>query len=339
MIGIVGDMHIGARSGNKIYHEYFGLFIDDLFLWIDENNIQELILLGDLFDVRKHVDTWCLSWFKSMFIERCVNRGLRIHVLVGNHDAYYRESLEVNTPRLILSEWPDTFNVVDSPQELTIDGNTFLLVPWIAKSNKEQIESSIKRSKAKYLCGHFEFNGFQMHRGSVAKTQHNHTGYGKFKKIFSGHFHTKSEKDNVLYTGTPYETTWIDANDQKGFYSLDGDEISFIPNCHTFHEFIQYPEIRDIGKKFVKGIIEDTTDKKAIEKWKEKLLAFNPHGIKFQEKTQTVYASSVNMDKIKTTEELIFEFIDETETELDKGKLKNIMSKFYHIAMSGGDNA
>lgn len=336
MIGIIGDMHIGARSGNKVYHQYFELFIHDLFTWVDENDVHELILLGDLFDVRKHVDTWCLSWFKTTFIERCVNRGLLVHVIVGNHDIHFKESLEVNTPRLVLSEWPDIFNVVDAPQEPMIDGCKFLLVPWIAKTNKETVELAIKNTKAKYLCGHFEFNGFPMHRGSVAKTQHNHDGYGKFNQIFSGHYHTKSERDNVIYTGTPYETTWVDANDQKGFYSFDNGEISFIPTRHTFHEFIEYPQIRDIKNKFVRGIIHDTSDKKAIEKWKDTLLQYGPHDIKFQEKTQTTYASSVNMEKIKSTEELIFEFIDETETELDKIIIKNMMSGFYQLAM--GDN-
>lgn len=338
MIGIIGDMHIGARSGNKVYHQYFELFIHDLFTWVDENDVHELILLGDLFDVRKHVDTWCLSWFKTTFIERCVNRGLLVHVIVGNHDIHFKESLEVNTPRLVLSEWSDIFNVVDSPQETMIDGCKFLLVPWIAKTNKEAVELAIKNTKAKYLCGHFEFNGFPMHRGSVAKTQHTHGGYGKFNQIFSGHYHTKSERDNVIYTGTPYETTWVDANDQKGFYSFDNGEISFIPTRHTFHEFIEYPQIRDIKNKFVRGIIHDTSDKKAIEKWKDTLLQYGPHDIKFQEKTQTTYASSVNMEKIKSTEELIFEFIDETETELDRDRLKNLMSKFYQQAMGANND-
>jgi DNA repair exonuclease SbcCD nuclease subunit len=338
MIPIVGDMHVGARSGNKLYHEYFSLWLKDFFQFVDDNDIREFIQLGDMFDVRKHVDTWCLSWFKEKFVKECVDRKLLVHVIIGNHDIHYRESLEVNTPNLVLSEWSDTFNVIDKPTEVAIDGKTFLLVPWIAKSNKEDVEKAIKKSKASYLCGHFEFNGFPMHKGSVAKTKHDHVSYGKFKKIFSGHFHTKSEKDNVIYTGTPYETTWIDANDEKGFYVIGEDTIRFEPNSHTFHEFIRFPEVRDVSKKFIRGIIEDLSDKKAIENWKEKLLAFNPHDIKFQEKTQVTYASSVNMDKIKSTEEFIFDFIDETETNLDKDRLKNIMSGIYQAVM-GDDNA
>jgi hypothetical protein len=44
------------------------------------------------------------------------------------------------------------------------------------------------------------------------------------------------------------------------------------------------------------------------------------------------------MDKIKSTEEFIFDFIDETETNLDKDRLKNIMSGIYQAVM-GDDNA
>lgn len=334
MIPILGDTHFGARNGSKEYHEYFGLFYKDFFDFIDRNNIKEFIQLGDLFDVRKHVDTWVLNWCKKTFIAACVDRKLLVHVIVGNHDIHFRESLEVNTPSLVLSEWPDTFNVISSPKEIAIDGKTFLLVPWITKNNKNQIEDAIAKTKAKYLCGHFEFNDFQMHRGSFAKTHHKHTGYSKFTQIFSGHFHTKSEKDNVIYTGTPYETTWIDADDAKGFYVLhDDSSIEFVRNKHVIHQYVAFPNVVDVKSKYVRGIIEDTSDKKAIEKWKEALVAFKPHDIKYSEKTQTTYASSVNMSKIKSTEELIFDFIENSETHLDKEKLNAMMISAYQQAM------
>ena len=339
MIGVVGDLHIGARSGNKLYHEYFNLFFQDLFSWIDKNSVKEVIQLGDLFDVRKHVDTWCLDFFKKNFVEEVLKRDLKVYVIVGNHDIHFKDSLEVNTPRLVLSEWPENFVVIDTPQEFVIDRMKFLLVPWITKLNRDLIEKTCKESKADYLCGHFEFNGFPMHKGSNAKSSHEHQGYSKFKKVFSGHYHTKSERDNVIYAGTPYETTWIDANDEKGFYVIKSGKISFVPNVHTFHEYVKFPETRDVGKKFIRGVIEDSSDKKAIERWKNELLSTNPHDLKFQEKTQVVLASSVNMAKIKSTEELIFEFVDETETQLDKTKIKNMMAGFYQLAMGEKTNA
>ncbi|HET8689737.1 MAG TPA: metallophosphoesterase [Methanosarcina sp.] len=333
MIAILGDTHFGARNGSKQYHRYFAKFFKDFFKYIDDFEIKDVIQLGDLFDVRKHVDTWVLDWCKETFIEECVSRKLNVYVCIGNHDIHYKETLEVNTPSLVLSEWPETFNVIDKPTETTIDGKKFLLVPWITKTNKDAIEAAIKKTKAHYLCGHFEFNGFPMHKGSIAKSHHEHEGYSKFKKIFSGHYHTKSTKDNVIYTGTPYETTWIDSGDEKGFYVLTDIDIVFAKNQHTFHEYITYPEVRNIESKFIRAIIEDTSDKKAIDKWKAKLIEFEPHDIKYTEKTQTTYASSMNMTKIHSTEDLIFDFVDKTETNLDKQRLKTMMHSLYQMAM------
>ena len=334
MIPIVGDLHIGARGGSKQYYNYFKKFFDDFFVYCDSNDVKEIILLGDVFDVRKHVDTWCLDRFKEDFSLECVNRQLYVHVIVGNHDIHFKESLKVNTPSLVFSEWPETFNVIDKPTEVAIEGKAFLLIPWIVKENLEDVKNAIKKSKADYMCGHFEFNGFPMHKGSIAKTHQTHEGYGKFKKIFSGHYHTKSEKDNVLYTGTPYQTTWIDANDTKGFYVLLEDgTIVFHENKHTIHEYVTYPDLVDDKDKYVRGVIHDNTDKKKIEKWKESLIAFGPHEIKFSEKNETEYASATSVSKIESTEELIEAYIDETETNLDKNKLKFMMFSLYQMAM------
>lgn len=339
IIPILGDTHFGARNANKHYHEYFAKFYKDFFEFIDKNQIKEFIQLGDLFDVRKHVDTWVLNWCKSTFINACVERNLLCHVIVGNHDIHFRESLEVNTPSLILSEWPDTFNVISSPKEIVVDGKTFLLVPWIAKSNKQQIEEAISKTKAQYLCGHFEFDGFEMHRGSLAKSHLKHTDFSKFDKIISGHYHTKSEKDNVLYTGTPYETTWIDANDPKGFFVFDtkSEKFEFVKNQHTLHEYVRFPEVRSVEGKIVRGMIDDITDRTAIDKWKEELISYAPYEIKFLEKSVAVAGSSTVETKIKTTEELISDYIDTIETDLDKDLIRQKMMTLYQQALGNDE--
>lgn len=338
MIAFLGDMHIGARSGNKLYHEYFALFYKDFFDWIDSNGVKEIVQVGDMFDVRKHVDTWCLKFFEDTFVQEIVKRNLKVYVIVGNHDIHFRESLEVNTPALVLSKWKDNFVVIDKPKDITIDNKKFLLVPWITKNNRDEIEDAIALSSSDYLVGHFEFNGFPMHKGSSAKSKHLHTSYGKFKKIISGHYHTRSEKDNVIYTGTPYELTWVDCGDQKGFYSLD-DDFSFVPNIHTFHEYVVYPNQKDIKNKFVRGVANDVEDKKALEKWKDSLIKMNPHDIKFQEKTIAVLSeNSVDSSNIKSTEDIIRDSIREMTTTLQIDKIEKMMIECYHSVQGDNDD-
>lgn len=331
MVPILGDLHIGARSGNELYHEYFDLFFEDFFKFCDNNQVSSIIQTGDMFDVRKFVNTWCLDFFKEKFISKIVERDITCYVIVGNHDIHFRETLKVNTPSLVLSEWKDNFVVIDKPSEHLIDGKySFLLVPWMAKSNRDDCEEAIKMSDADYMCGHFEFNDFPMHIGSNAKSHHKHTGYRKFKTIFSGHYHTKSQKDNVVYTGTPYELTWIDSGDKKGFFVLDDDGYEFVENEHTLHEYVVYPERKNCHKKFIRAIADNVDDKKALESWKDDLIKSGPHDIKFNEKTVVIQnEETIDVKNIKSTEVLLKEAVDDLETSLDKDKLKAMILKCY----------
>ena len=53
----------------------------------------------------------------------------------------------------------------------------------------------------------------------------------KFKKIFSGHFHTRSKKDingtDIIYVGSPYQLTRADFNEERGSLTLDLDTLEY----------------------------------------------------------------------------------------------------------------
>ena len=44
--------------------------------------------------------------------------------------------------------------------------------------------------------------------------------YQKFTKVFSGHYHTRSNDGRIFYIGNPYEMFWNDVNDDRGFHHL-----------------------------------------------------------------------------------------------------------------------
>lgn len=338
MIAIVGDAHIGARNSSEEYHAYFKKFWVDFFKWTEANGVKKVIFEGDTFDVRKQLNTWALDFFKEVIIQPVLDQNIEVFVIVGNHDIYYKETLKVNTPSLVLSEYGQNFKVIEKPVEVTLEGARWLLVPWVAKENSDAVAMAVRSSDADYCVGHFEFDGFPMHPGSVAKTHMSHSTYKKFKKVLSGHYHTRSEKDNVIYTGTPYEITWVDCDDQKGFYSFEGGEFSFIENPHIIHAKIDYPEKPDdLAQKYIRAHVEDLTDRKAIELWKAWVLEQGCHDVKFTEKSSVSYASDVNLDKIKSNEELIFSYIDHLDTGLDKGRLKNKMSEIYQASMQDAE--
>ena len=41
--------------------------------------------------------------------------------------------------------------------------------------------------------------------------------FSKFKKVFSGHYHTRSNDGKIFYMGNPYEMFWTDYEDKRGF--------------------------------------------------------------------------------------------------------------------------
>ena len=52
-IALIGDTHFGIRNDSPIFHEYFKRSLKYFFDYIDDNKIQHIIHLGDLFDRRK----------------------------------------------------------------------------------------------------------------------------------------------------------------------------------------------------------------------------------------------------------------------------------------------
>ena len=56
-IAILNDSHFGARGDNQLFLDYFlDFFENQFFPYIKENNITEVLHLGDLMDRRKFVN-------------------------------------------------------------------------------------------------------------------------------------------------------------------------------------------------------------------------------------------------------------------------------------------
>ena len=75
--------------------------------------------------------------------------GVTVYQLVGNHDAYYKNTNEVNSIDSLLSEY-DNVIPISGPGEYNIDGFKAFMVPWIsAFENLEETQEKIAKTKAK----------------------------------------------------------------------------------------------------------------------------------------------------------------------------------------------
>ena len=134
--------------------------------------------------------------------------------------------------------------VYHDPTEVVFDGTKVFFQPWICPENKEQSLDAISNTDAQILFGHLEVQGFEMHLGAI-----NHEGlspkvFEKFEYAFSGHFHHKSDNGNVYYLGNPYQITWSDYKDPRGFHIFDTEtrELEFIQNPYEMFYKIYYDD-------------------------------------------------------------------------------------------------
>ena len=126
---------------------------------------------------------------KKMWFDPLEEMGIKMHMLVGNHDIYYKNTLRVNAPGELLGQYGN-ITVYDRPTTIDIDGLPMLL-PWICDENYDESLRSLTESPATVAMGHLEFNGFEAHPGHMMK-QESSFHFQKFDKVFSGHYHMKS---------------------------------------------------------------------------------------------------------------------------------------------------
>jgi DNA repair exonuclease SbcCD nuclease subunit len=339
---IIGDMHTGVKANLQmsleVYHDYFAKFLKVIFKYVDDNKVKNLVLLGDVFDVRKHLNLWAASWFIKNFRDECIRRDIHVYVIIGNHDIFYGQSIDVNSPLLMMGDFPDTFTLVDKPMEHTIDGMDCLLVPWICRENEADVLGAIRESTSDYLFGHFEFDGFEFNKGVPSKSTLKHETFAKFKKIWSGHYHHGQMRDNVIYTGTPWELTWMDWNDPKGVYEFKDHAFTFIENPYTLYSKVTYIEGMPAREESVKGKylrinVTQRPDKKKFNKFMDSIWEMGPLDARVDDNYQEELTSEIVHNKIKSTIQVLHDYVDASDIELDKDRMKQVLTELYNESM------
>lgn len=344
-IAILGDTHFGFSSSNELFEKHFEKFYSKVFFpYLKENGIEYIFQLGDLFDVRKNVAYVTLKYSKNIFFDKLVENKIHMVTLVGNHDSVYKNTIEVNSHRYLLDSYNHNISSFTSVGEFLLDDKKFLFIPWICQENEEEIMDHIKKSKAEICLGHFELDGFDMYKNIPHVGGLSPKILKKFKKVFSGHFHTQSIKGNIHYVGTPYEMTWGDYNDPKGFHVFDTEtyETEFVQNPFNLFEKIVYNESTDvkeveekISTKFVKVVVEEKKDFKKFDKFISKIEESSPYDLKIVENLTDT--SEVNISEedvvLNDTCHIISSYINEMDTNLDKERLSRFVINLYNESL------
>ena len=345
-VAIITDIHFGARNDSIAFLDFFEKFYENIFFpTIDENNITTVLVLGDTFDRRKYVNFYALDRAKKMFFDKLEERGIRVHMLAGNHDTYYKNTNEVNSPDLLLTEYGN-IDVISKPETIIIDGISICMMPWICPENYQESIDQMANTKAEICMGHFEIAGFAMHRGMESHEGISKETFEKFDMVFSGHYHHKSDDGQIYYLGNPYELTWQDYNDTRGFhlFSLDTRELEFIPNSYRMFERLEYNDkevepvdldILDLESKYVKLIVVNKTDFYKFDKFIQKLYNKGCHEIKIIEDMSEFQDGEIGEElNLEDTVSVLTHYIDSIETDVDKEQIKTYMRTLYTEAIN-----
>ena len=266
---LITDQHFGVRNDNLHYVERYRKFYTEVVLpKIDEEGITEILNLGDTFDRRKSCNFASLEAAKDMWFRPLQERGIKQTILLGNHDIYYKNTLRVNSPDLLLGEF-DNIEIIYSPGERVIGGKLMMLIPWICEENKQACWEAINDTDAKYCMGHFELNGFDPIPGYTMTHGDDPSPFKKFKMVCSGHYHVKSSKSNIRYLGNPCQLYWNDYGQERGFHILNNNgSLTFHTNpFNTFHKIyynddlsLSPVDIKRLEGMYVKVIVEEKKD-------------------------------------------------------------------------------
>lgn len=223
-ICVISDIHIGIHQSSSIWHKITLDFAKWLKEILEKRGTRDIVIAGDIFHDRNEVSVLTMHVATEFFK---ILKDFNITILVGNHDAYYRERSDINSID-IFNEWGN-INIINNVSTTKAYDKTITFVPWAADLRKIP-DSDL-------IFGHFEITSFKMNKSKICS--HGLNSIDLLKKarlIISGHFHYRDERNysngTILYTGCPFQLDWGDSNTIKGIHFLDLKTMKydFLPN-------------------------------------------------------------------------------------------------------------
>jgi len=214
------DIHFGMKNGSRLHNNDCEEFVKWFCEEAKREGCETCIFLSDWHHNRSTVDISTMNYTVSN-IERLSNTFTDVFLILGNHDEYYKDKREIHS-----LEFGRLFPNVHLVNEIITDGDVSI-VPWLVGDEWKKIE----KTKSRYMFGHFELPSFYMNamvqmpdHGTLRSSHFQHHEY-----VFSGHFHKRQQKNNIVYMGNAFPHNYADAgDDERGMMILEwGKEPEF----------------------------------------------------------------------------------------------------------------
>lgn len=368
---VVTDTHAGARGDSLLFNEFFFKFWEGTFFpYLEKHGITNVIHMGDLVDRRKFINFAVSDAWHKRFFKVFEDRGIKLKVIIGNHDVYYKNTNEVNCMNQIFwgyknvevyTEACDVFLSEERPDQ------PYAFIPWINSGNIHRTRTYIQDTKASVAFGHLEISGFEMDAGVVCDGGFSRNEFGKFDTVYTGHFHHKSTDGKIFYLGNTYQITWADYGEIRGFHVFDTESniLEFVENPNEMFHKLTYDDSTEEGRSgllqatasamhinflresikgaYVKVIVVHKTDPHLYDIFMDTLQRCEPFEITTAEDFSTpsgLEESADDLDYGGDTVSVLNKYVDSLESNsalpqnITSGRTKNLLRELYVEAVN-----
>ena len=207
------DIHFGLKSGSRTHNQDCENFVSWFCDTARAQGCETAIFLGDWHHNRSTTDVSTMNYTLSN-LEKLSQSFEKVYFILGNHDLFYKDKREINS-----IEFMRLFPNIVPIRELYTEGDVTIM-PWLIGDEW----TAVKQLKSRYIFGHLELPHFYMN-AMVQMPDHGQLQTGHFQNqelVFTGHFHKRQQKGNVVYIGNAFPHNYADAgDDDRGMMMLE----------------------------------------------------------------------------------------------------------------------
>jgi DNA repair exonuclease SbcCD nuclease subunit len=242
-----------------------------------ENEIEEIVFAGDLFQDREKIDVMTYHMTFNV-LEKYLNGKIKLYLLLGNHDLWYHDRWDINSVKPF-SALPGV-TVIDRPSTLAVAGVDVDFLPYTHTpiDNLNELRAvATKRRGQRTLFAHLAVHGAQLntlyhthsdviieHDGEMKKVDA--TVFHGWDQVFLGHYHGEQKiSANAEYIGSPLQLSFGEAFQHKHviLYDLKSGSKKYVQNKKSPQHFIiKESEVAkyDVKNNYVQVYTEDLNE-------------------------------------------------------------------------------
>jgi len=212
-VAVFTDLHVGLKSNSTTHLKDCEEFIDWYISEAQKENCETGIFMGDWSHNRNNLNLVTLNTSLKL-LEKLGQSFEQFFWFPGNHDLFYKDKRDVHS-----SAFGRHIPGVTVVEDITTIGEV-TLVPWMVENEWK----TMKSLKSRYVFGHFELPLFYMN-AMIQMPDHGELRAEHFigpEYVFSGHFHKRQQKGNVIYIGNAFPHNFADVDDDdRGMMILE----------------------------------------------------------------------------------------------------------------------